>query len=95
MTAALKTQLAGRLRIAVEDREIQIPMDEAIRNDWHSVERRTGASGQILLGAARRDGAHADRFWAAALALHAAGDAPSAVEVLRVRPLNYAGPGAW
>jgi phage FluMu gp28-like protein len=95
-TAALKSQLAGRLRIAVEDQAIRIPVDEAIRNDWHSVERRMSASGQIVLGAPRREGHHADRFWAAALALHAADDAPpTAIEVLRLSPANYARSGLW
>ena len=96
LTAALKAQIAGRLRIAVEDRTIRIPVDDGIRNDWHSVERRTSASGQIVLGAPRREGSHADRFWAAALALHAADDAPvTTFEVLRVQPLKYARRGLW
>jgi len=95
-TAALKSQIAGRLRIAVEDHTIRIPVDEAIRNDWHSVERRVSASGQIALGAPRHGGHHADRFWAAALAVHAAEDAPAAaIEVLRMTPANYARPGVW
>lgn len=95
-TAALKSQLAGRLRVAVEDRAIRIPGDEGIRNDWHSVERRISASGQILLGSGRRAGGHADRFWAAALAVHAADSTqPGARGVVRVRTPVFARAGTW
>jgi len=94
-TAAIKSQLAGRLRIAVEDGAIRIPADEAIRNDWHSLQRRVSSSGRIVLEASRREGAHADRFWAAALALHATESAPGRVEMMKFRPLQYARPGVW
>jgi phage FluMu gp28-like protein len=94
-TAGLKEQLAGRLRIAVEDRTIRIPVDESIRNDWHSVERTVGVSGQFRFQASRREGHHADRFWAAALAVHAADTAPGRVEMMRVRPSQYARRGLW
>ncbi|MCB9849138.1 MAG: hypothetical protein H6817_00365 [Phycisphaerales bacterium] len=94
-TAGIKTQLAGRLRIAVEDQRIRIPVDEAIRNDWHSIERRTSATGQMTLGASRRDGHHADRFWAAALAVQAAEQAPGPIEMLRVKPVQYGRRGVW
>lgn len=95
-TAALKSQLAGRLRIAVEDRAIRIPGDEGIRNDWHSVERRISASGQVLLGAGRQEGRHADRFWAAALAVHAADSTqPGSRGLVRVRTPAFARAGTW
>jgi len=94
-TAALKSQLAGGLRIAVEDGAIRIPVDEAIRNDWHSLERRASASGRIVLEASRREGSHADRFWAAALALHATDAAPGRVEMMKVKPVQYARRGLW
>ncbi|MHC4698742.1 MAG: terminase large subunit domain-containing protein, partial [Planctomycetota bacterium] len=71
-TPALKSQLACGLRIAVEGRRIRIPNDERIRNDWHSVERSLTESGHFRLSAPRKEGSHADRFWAAALAVHAA-----------------------
>ncbi|GJM27014.1 MAG: hypothetical protein DHS20C16_34290 [Phycisphaerae bacterium] len=94
-TAGLKTELASRLRIAVEDRTIRIPPDEAIRNDWHSLERRVSPSGRIVLDSSRREGHHADRFWAAALAVYAAADDPGAVESMTVRPLKYDRRGIW
>ncbi len=94
-TAALKSQLAGRLRIAVEDRAIRIPVDTAIRNDWHAVRRTVSEAGHVRLDASRGAGGHGDRFWAAALALHAAGDSCGPAEAIRGRPLRYARPGIW
>lgn len=94
-TAALKDQLASRLRIAVEDQALRIPVDEAIRNDWHSLERRVSASGRLVLEASRSEGHHADRFWAAALAVQAAEQAPGAVEMRAIKPVRYARRGTW
>jgi phage FluMu gp28-like protein len=94
-TAAMKSQLAGRLRIAVEDRAIRIPPDEAIRNDWHSVRRRMSEGGRFILEAPRQEGRHADRFWAAALALHALDAAAGPVEMMESRPVRFARRGMW
>jgi phage FluMu gp28-like protein len=94
-TPALKSQLAGGLRIAVENRRIRIPADERIRNDWHSLERIVTESGHFRLAAPRRDGSHADRFWAAALAVHAAGEGAAMVTSVNLRPLRYARAGTW
>jgi phage FluMu gp28-like protein len=94
-TAALKSQLAGALRVAVENRRIVIPADDRIRNDWHSVERTVTESGLFRLSAPRREGSHADRFWAAALALHAAGTAPGPVEYITSKPMQFAREGTW
>lgn len=94
-TSALKTELAGRLRVAVEERRIRIPCDEAIRRDWHSLERRVGTGGRLLFEAGRREGSHADRFWAAALALHAAQVAEGVAEIEVARPIVFARSGLW
>ena len=94
-TVALKSQIAGALRIAVENRRIRIPNDDRIRNDWHSVERSVTSSGQLRLSAPRREGSHADRFWAAALAVHAAECGSGDVEFMKVGPLKFSRTGAW
>ncbi|MBI1825871.1 MAG: hypothetical protein HY287_05890 [Planctomycetes bacterium] len=94
-TNALKSQMAGALRVAVERRRIVIPADERIRRDWHSVERTVTEAGHFRLAAPRRDGSHADRFWAAALAIHAAGAATGIVEHFAARRLNFAQRGTW
>jgi phage FluMu gp28-like protein len=77
-TLAVKEELAGRLRVAVEQQRIRIPASEAIRNDWHSVQRWATSGGHMRYEASRSCGSHADRFWAAALAVQAAASAPDA-----------------
>ena len=94
-TAALKSQLAGALRIAVEAGRLRIPCDERIVADWHSVQRTITEAGHFRLAAPRREGSHADRFWAAALAVHAAGKSVGAVEAEAIRHLHFARPGTW
>lgn len=94
-TSALKSQMASSLRIAVESHRIVIPNDERIRNDWHSVERTVTESGYFRLTAPRKEGSHADRFWAAALAIHAADLGGGKVESMVVRPLHFARTGTW
>ncbi len=94
-TSALKSQVASALRIAVEGQRIRIPNDERIRNDWHSVERTVTGSGHFRLSAPRQEGSHADRFWAAALAVHAADVGGDAVECMTTTPLHFARTGTW
>jgi phage FluMu gp28-like protein len=95
LTPALKSQLAGGLRVVVESRRIRIPADERICRDWHSVERSMTEAGHFRLSAPRREGSHADRFWAAALAVHAASNAAGPASVETARPLRFAREGAW
>ncbi len=94
-TPALKSQMASALRIAVESQRIRIPNDDRIRNDWHSVERTVTESGHFRLTAPRTKGGHADRFWAAALAIHAADTGGGRVEAMNVKPLHFARTGIW
>lgn len=94
-TPAMKTQIAGGLRIAVENRRIAIPNDDRIRNDWHSVERVVTSSGHLRLAAPRREGSHADRFWAAALAVHASEVGGGVAESLPSHELRFARSGTW
>ncbi len=94
-TNALKSELAGHLRIAVDEGHVRIPVDDAIRNDWHSVERTITAGGHMRLEASRAGGGHADRFWAAALAVRAARSGVGPQQCLNVRPLAFACRGTW
>jgi len=94
-TAAIKAELAHRLRIAIERRRVRIPADPEVRNDFHSVRREITSSGQVRFDAPRRTGGHADRFWAAALALRAAGADPGPLDHRRGRALTFSRPGAW
>ncbi len=96
-TTAVKASLAGGLRVAVEDGRIRIPADDAIRNDWHSVERSVTSGGHVRFEASRGTGSHADRFWAAALAVHAAASSTpaGAAEWLGGREIVFARDGVW
>ncbi|NLF31580.1 MAG: hypothetical protein GX591_11925 [Planctomycetes bacterium] len=71
-TLAVKDELASPLRRLFEDRRIRIPADREIRDDLHSVRMTQTASGHPRFDAERDDSGHADRFWALALAVHAA-----------------------
>ncbi len=94
-TAGLKSEIAGRLRVLVESGRIRIPLDDAIRRDWHSVRRAVTQAGHFRFDAARGDDGHADRFWAAALAIHAAADPAGPAESLTAPPLVFARKGVW
>ncbi len=74
-TAAVKSELAMPLRRLFEDRLIRVPMDDAVREDLHSVRKIITAAGNVRFDADRSDSdGHADRFWSLALAYHAAED---------------------
>jgi len=94
-TAAVKSQMAVALRVLVEQQRIRIPADERIRNDWHSVRRSVSESGRFLLSAGRGPQGHADRFWAAALAVRAAGEASGAMEWEVSEATSFHRGGIW
>ena len=94
-TNSLKGELAGQLRRRVEERTIRIPVDERIRNDWHSIERSVTPAGHIRFDADRTTAGHADRFWAAALAVYSAGNPPAAQERMKMQRLEFARKGIW
>lgn len=71
-TMAVKQELAFGLRRKFEDRLVRMPADREIREDHHAVRKVTTASGNIRFDAERSEAGHADRFWAHALAIHAA-----------------------
>lgn len=71
-TGASKEELAYPLRAAFEDRSIRIPNGDKIRSDLRAIKKETTASGNIRFTADRGPNGHSDRFWALALALHAA-----------------------
>jgi phage FluMu gp28-like protein len=71
-TAGVKEQLAYALRVVFENGAIKIPSDEAIRADLRAVKRENTFAGNVRFSAERSEYGHADRFWALALAIHAA-----------------------
>ncbi len=79
-SAQVKEALAYPLRAAFEDRAIRIPKDDKIRADLRSIRKTTTAAGNIRFEAERNQDGHADRFWALALAIHAASGPASPIE---------------
>ncbi|MBR4253924.1 MAG: hypothetical protein IKQ16_02425 [Lentisphaeria bacterium] len=71
-SAPVKEALAMPLKAAFEDRKLRIAADPEIREDLHKVKKTTTAAGNIRFEGERDDAGHADRFWALALAVHAA-----------------------
>lgn len=71
-TGVVKEELAYPVRAAFEDRKLRIPDDPQVRADLRSIRKETTASGNVRFAADRGENGHADRFWALALAVHAA-----------------------
>ena len=70
-------KLAYRLRSAFEDGSIRIPDDRDLTADLRSIRKTVTSSGNIRFEGERQQNSHADRFWAAALALEAAATPPT------------------
>lgn len=85
-TAKSKEALAYPVRGHMEDRKLRIPFDPQVRSDLRSVTKQTTAAGNIRFTAERTPDGHADRFWALALAIHAATNGEQAPW----RPMNPA-----
>jgi len=71
-TANTKEVLAYPVRGAMEDKKLRIPYKPEIRADLRAVTKVTTSAGNIRFTAERSENGHADRFWALALAVHAA-----------------------
>jgi phage FluMu gp28-like protein len=72
-TGAVKEDLAVTLRRRFEDRALRLPRDREIREDIHSVKKFITSAENTRFDAGHTSAGHADRFWALALAIHAAG----------------------
>lgn len=68
----VKEALAYPVRSAVEDLSVRIPSSQDIRSDLRAIKKTVTAAGNIRFDADRGANGHADRFWALALAIHAA-----------------------
>jgi phage FluMu gp28-like protein len=66
-----KAELFSKLRMAFEKRSVRIPISRLVREDLHSINRVTTASGGITYRAPHSADGHADRCTALALALRA------------------------
>jgi phage FluMu gp28-like protein len=88
-TAASKSDLAMPLVRLFQDRLIRVPADPETREDLHKVRRTVTAAGNVRLDATRDGHGHADRFWALALAHHAADRAPSRLLTMARKPAGW------
>lgn len=73
-SAAAKSELAMPLLRLFQDKLLRVPAEAGVREDLHAVRKVVTAANNIRLDADRDERGHADRFWALALACHAADD---------------------
>jgi phage FluMu gp28-like protein len=73
-TGAMKEEMAYALRSRMEDKAFLIPDDRIIFSDFRGIRKETTTSGNIRFAGERTSNGHCDRFWAAALAVHAKGN---------------------
>lgn len=85
---AVKEALAYPLRGKMEDRRLRIPFDKHVRADLRQVTKQVTPAGNIRFTAERTPDGHADRFWAVALAVHAAGG-PASLYAYQPVPTRY------
>lgn len=71
-TARVTEIMATNLLKVFEDRAIEIPVDQELRDDLRKPEKITSPGGRVSIAATRDDAGHADHFWAIALAERAA-----------------------
>jgi phage FluMu gp28-like protein len=90
----VKEDLAYRVRERMEDRRLLIPADSSIRDSFHSIKKVTTVAGNVRFDVdASEATGHADDFWAAALAVHAAqelGSAPVRIVTSGPREISHA-----
>lgn len=84
--ARVKEELAYPVRGRMEDKKLRIPYKPEIRADLRAVTKETTAAGNIRFTAERSENGHADRFWALALAIHAAGNYADDTTILSGSP---------
>lgn len=75
-TNAEKLKLFPALRVAFEQRRVRVPVNRAIREDLHSMQRVATTGGSVTYRAPHTADGHADRCTALALCLRCATSAP-------------------
>jgi len=81
-TAAVKEELAVRVKRLLEERRLLLPYDPLIRASLGAVKRFVTPAGNVRFDADRTDAGHADHFWALALALAAADESGPPTEFI-------------
>ena len=76
-TQPFKAELFSKLRMAFEKRSVRVPISRLVREDLHSMNRVTTATGGVTYRAPHSADGHADRCTALALALRAGYEEPA------------------
>lgn len=76
----VKEELAYPVRGAMQDGKLRMPYKPEIIADLRAVTKVTTLSGNIRFTAERSENGHSDRFWALALAIHAAQNPGGTIE---------------
>lgn len=88
-TSGAKSDLAMPLLRLFQDRQIRIPAEVDVREDLHKVRRTVTSAHHVRLDAPRDADGHADRFWALAMACHAAENAPVTTSSQLRKPVGW------
>jgi len=80
-TVRITEAMATELLQIYEDRRIQHPYDQQMRDDLRKPERIVSPGGRVSIAAVRDEAGHADHFWSLALAVRAAGNPSVAGEI--------------
>jgi len=70
-TAKVTEIMATEMVAVFEDRSIEIPAEQELRDDLRKPEKIVSPGGRVSIAATRDDAGHADHFWALALAIEA------------------------
>lgn len=71
-TSQVKGAMAMPLMRLFQDKRLRVPATVEVREDLHKIRKVVTAAGNVRFEADRDDAGHSDRFWALALAYHAA-----------------------
>ena len=85
-TARVTELMASETLACFEERSIEIPIDQELRDDLVKPEKITSPGGRVSIAATRDEAGHADHFWAIALALRAAAGNAGPAQYARVAP---------
>ncbi len=94
ISAPVQEALALNVLRHCQERTVRLPAEPVIRHDLHQVQRQVTIGGHVRYQAPRTGAGHADRFWALALALHAAGLPGGRVDGMRLPALRDEPPAA-
>lgn len=78
-TNLLKVDMFSKLRMAFDRVKVRVPVNRAVREDLHSIQRVTTPGGAVTYRAPHTDDGHADRCTALALCIRALSDAAAGV----------------